>query len=294
MPEKFSSEKSYEGHKNAARQLGWDREKKGALDKSNPASRIIAAISGKREEVEAAVKQSEKTYEENLQLAQEHIDEMHEEANEYVRTYEIYQKERERLAQEFGSQYTERVESVPWPGSSADISSYIDELQRLKLEDSTSLDDKARILAAIDIVKPRMKNEGYAGMTFMIGEGYDRSEVGIHNGTRFPRWEIGKDDMESATEIAKDKKWKHILEVSTFVTLPRKKDSNEPPYVKAKKDVFIPISEDMSKLLEQAGADNLDSGSSLHVAWGRDEGRHTGGLNENFRVINLEEAETSK
>ena len=47
-------------------------------------------------------------------------------------------------------------------------------------------------------------------------------------------------------------------------------------------------------LLEQAGADNLDSGSSLHVAWGRDEGRHTGGLNENFRVVNLEEAEATK
>src|SRR3989344_9335644 len=192
MPEKFSSGKLEQGRKEVARQLSWDKEKKKALDESNPINQLIAAISGKRKEIEATVQKSERTHEENLRLAQEHMDEMHEEANEYVRTYEIYQKEREKLTQELGSQYEKRVEDVPWPGSSADISGYIGELERLKVEEGVSLDDKARILAAIDLVKPKMDNPGYAGMTFVIGKGDNRQEVGVRNGTRFPRWETGR------------------------------------------------------------------------------------------------------
>lgn len=289
MSEKFSSEQLNKDLREAELGLKENLDKKEALDKSNPASRLIAAITLKRRGIEKSVEQSKTTYEENLRIAEQHMDEMHEEAKEYVRTYEIYQGERERLIQELGSQYIARVEKVPWPGSSSDINSYVAELQQLKVEEGATLDDRARIMAAIDILKPKMANPGYAGSTFVIGEGHDRREVGIRNGTRFPRWEIGKDDIGSASEIAKSKKWKHVLEVSTTVAYPPEKESNKPPYIVAEKNIYIAVSEDTAKLLDQAGVDNLNSSSSLGEAWGRQQGRYRGTMNESFRVVDLDD-----
>ncbi len=291
MSEKFSSEKLYQEHDSAAWQLKHDKKEEEALDESNFVSKLIAAISGKRAEIEKAVQQSEKTYEENLRLAQEHIDEMHEEANEYVRTYdEVYKSERERLIQEQGAQYAKRVEDVPWPGSPVDINSYIDELRNLRVGAGVSLEDKARMVAAIDIFKPKMDNPGWAGMTFRIGErGVEGNEVGIHNGTRFPRWELGKDDMKSAAEVAKGKSWKHILEVSTTVTYPKRYDSAEKSDIQAQKNVYIPVGEETAKLLARVGAENLNSSSTLTSDFGR--GLDLSTLDERFSVVELDPVE---
>ncbi len=290
MPEKSMgadlSEQIYQEHRDASWKLDSSKQKKEFLDESDFVSKFIAAISGKRREVEQRVQESRKTYEENLRLAQEHIDEMHEQANEYVKSYEVYERELQRLTQELGAQYSERVEALPWPASTADINGYIDEMVGLKVERGISLEDRARIVAAIDIFKPKMDNPGFAGESFVIGEGTDSVEVGIYNGSRFPRWELGQDNIASASEVAHSKGWKDILEVSTAVTYPRRYDSPKDPSVEAEKKVYIALSDETANLLKQAGPDNLNSSSTLTSKFGR--GLDLSTLHNSFNVIELE------
>lgn len=291
MPKEFSSEGLRKEHKDTARELGWAKGAKENLEGLPLLNRIIAGISGRRREIESRIEQKKTTYEENLRVAHEHIDAMHEEAEGYVKTYEVYTGEQERLIQELGRQYARRVEAVPWPESPVDVSEYIDEVGELKVEDGTSLKDKARIAAAVDVFKPRMNHPGYAGQTFVIGEGYHKQEVAVHNGNRFPRWELGQNDVESASRIARQNGWDKVLKISTTVTAPQEKGSDEPPYVMAEKNVYVAVSDDTAKLLEQAGVDNLNSSSTLRMAWGREAGRHTGAMHESFSVIELEPAQ---
>lgn len=268
-PEAEPGEGLYEEHKAAARLLGINKEAREVLSDSNPAVRLIAVVSGERRALDAAVDRSQEAYVANMRLAREDIDKAHEEANEYLRTFDEYSKTMSEIAEEFEGQHKERTVRLPWPANPSDINTYIKDIDSLELGDDATIDDKARVLAAIDILKPRMPNrEGYAGETFVIGDDSRKlQEVGIPREERFPRWELGVDEMADAATVAIEKGWSKMLAIETIFTQSGEGGVSD-RVERARKDVYVPISDGMARLLEQAGQDNLDEEFGLTPAWG--------------------------
>ena len=91
-------------HEAEALHLGCAQENKAALDESSLVDKAVAKVSGKRRKVEERVELNEASYEENLRAAREHLDSIHEEANEYVRTHELYESEVKKMTQELADQ----------------------------------------------------------------------------------------------------------------------------------------------------------------------------------------------
>ncbi len=112
-------------------------------------------------------------------------------------------------------------------------------------------------------------------MTFMIGEGYSERLLAIYNGSRFPRFEIGSDELEDATSIAQANGWHKVVNMAVSVTSDKAPEDGEDPYIIARKSVFTAVSDETAALLELA-IPEMSGSSRLVEAFGRRRDMYTG------------------
>jgi len=270
-----------------AKRLEEDIHKAGLFKRG--ASKIKGETSVARRKVEEA----QKDFVVSSQIPKEEVDAIQGRVEEIRATRKIYDTERQRIVEEVTSQYKKRVEAMTWPGGTPAEQDYIHDYEELSQVQGVSPDTTAKVLAVRDVFFPKIDNPGYAGMTFMIGEGYDRQELAVHNGDRFPRFEIGSDVLTDAIKAAKANGWQKVVKMSAAVTADQSLESGKEPYVIAEKSVFTAVSNDTAHLLELT-TPGMNRSSSLYEAFGRRRGMGTGTASSiEFSTVNVGEVQAS-
>jgi len=270
---------AYDANEKAIEDLSELKEHKEIIDNAGVLGKIFASVSGLRRKINKNIEKTQKTHEETLGEAHEYIEGMRERAETYIEVYEKdYLTEKQRIVNDLG--FKDELSRVG-------ISSFIDSLKNLKIDEGISLEEQGRMVAALDVFKPKVdrSSDGFGGETFNIGQ----QEIAFYNGTRVPQWEMGEESKESAENIARSKGWKNILEVATTISYKRR-DTGE-IFVGEEKKIFFVVDDETAQLLDKVDVDNLNSSSRLGKAWNYDEGFNPpsrGILNENFNLLPVE------
>src|SRR3989338_1238230 len=205
------SEKVAKDIKAARSGLEKAQKEQGEIDGADVLEKIFATVGGRARKAREGLASAEKKREDVLKEAELHLDEIRAEADAYVDSYTgAYRGEWGRMSQEIAhseSEQAKRGQSYDWvqePTSSA--SNFIDDVDDIKLPEGASLNDKAKVLALLDLLKPKMHFKGWAGGEIVIGN----APIAIRNGSRFPRLDLGT-DLKSAEEKAKANGWSQVL-----------------------------------------------------------------------------------
>ncbi|KKR27411.1 MAG: hypothetical protein UT60_C0050G0011, partial [candidate division CPR2 bacterium GW2011_GWD2_39_7] len=121
--------------------------------------------------------------------------------------------------------------------------------------EANPLEEKAKVLAAVDVYRPLSWEIGRAIREDIYEErGYNKKRP---EKRRSDIWEIAHKDIDSAFDIAKNNAWNNVLKVEA---------SNS--YTLAKGEAYLPISDEAAAALAQSHTQDLDS--LHHMAGGED------------------------
>ena len=276
------SEKVAKDIKVARSGLEQAQREQGKIEAGDVLEKIFATVGGRARKAREGLLSAEKKLEDVLKEAESHLDEIRAEADAYVGSYTgAYHGEWGRMSKETApseSEQAKRGKSYDWlqePTSS--VSDFIDDVDDIKLPEGASLDDKAKVLALLDLLQPKMHFEGWAGGEIVIGN----APIAIRNGSRFPRLDLGT-DLKSAEEKAKENGWSQVLKLKAEYS----------GRFGGKNETYIAVSPETAKLIELGGSDNLDSKSSVHTATGTNWGQFVGGISQEYELLSINEKES--
>ncbi len=247
---------------------------KQALQEATPETFIQALINFFTRAESLALRRLElaqQNYDASHQDALDNMEMIHDEAEKYV---DLFKNRYERVYDVLASVF-ERVDGAIdekyWQVGHGSVSSFINDIGSIKSE-LTSLTEEecADVIALLDILKPRMYSEGYAGASLIIGG----NEIGYNNGVRFPRVSLGYESEEEAR--SENKGDGTILKISISGTGRFGRASQA--------ERFVPITSDVAELVAK-GKSALDINSSLSKAFGPDWGSNAGSIEVTYNVL---------